>query len=119
MTNIYTYFYYHVWKVSARDKLDEIRLKRRFLSLGLAFFFSVISFATIYKNFYANEFIWKDKNISFLNSFLFSLGNSFTVSYEFVKPNSEVAFSITILQTTITFIFVSIILATSIPQPKN
>lgn len=118
-TNIYTYFFYHVWNILKIDESDEHRFKRRFQNLGLAFFFSVISFASIYKNFYSNEFIWKDKNISFLNSYLFSLSNSFTLSYEFVKPNSEVAFSLTILQTTITFIFVSIILTNSIPKPKS
>jgi hypothetical protein len=45
-TNLFTYFYYHVWKTSKVDETE--RNQRRFVNLILAFTYSNVSFAYLY-----------------------------------------------------------------------
>lgn len=116
--NLYTYFYYHTWSSEILNDpyFDTARIKRRFLNLLLAIFYSVFGFAYLYNIPYSTEFMWASKTPNFLHSLWYSLSNSLTASYDQVKPITDVGNSISMIQLIIVFIFVTIIISDSIPQ---
>lgn len=120
VTNIHTYFYYHVWDESAIKSLDsdEHSLRRRFINLLLAISFSNISFAYLYYTYYSSEFNWGISGISSVKGIWFSISNSVAANYNEIAPISDLSNSITMIQLLITFIFLAIIITRSIPQ-KN
>ena len=117
-TNIYTYFYYHIWSEDSFDleKFTIDRVRRRFINLMLAIGYSDLCFAYLYKLPYVNEFHWTQGNISFVKSIWFSISNSLAANYEGVSPLSDLGNSVAMIQLIITFIFITIILGKSIPQ---
>ena len=121
LCNLYTYFYYHIWVDDAlnTEKFDIDRIRRRFVSLILAVCYSDLCFAYLYKIPYANIFEWSENKPTFLKSIWFSISNSLAANYEAVKPLSDFANSVTMIQLVITFIFVTIILSKSIPITKS
>lgn len=121
ITNVYTYFLHHIWKDSALDTgaFEKDRIRRRFVNLILAVGFSDFCFAYLYKFPYFNEFNWPQEKIYFLKSVWFSISNSLAANYDSVKPLTDIANNITMLQLIITFIFITIILGKSIPQTSS
>lgn len=117
-TNIYTYFYYHLWSSRVlKDKHFNIdRIKRRFLSLMLAIFYSIFGFAYLYKVPYVTEFSWYCSEPTIIRSLLFSIYNSFAANYDRVKPATDTGFMLTIVQLLMMFVFLTIIISNSIPQ---
>jgi hypothetical protein len=113
-TNLFTYFYYHVW---TSNKIEETeRNQRRFINLILAFAYSNVSFAYLYSLPFNSSFSITtgfDGHFSFL---LFSSYNSLFSDYNFITVADLTGSIITVLQLTITFIFASIILSKSIPE---
>lgn len=116
--NLYTYFYYHTWSSKIlRDKhFNTDRIKHRFVNLLQAIFYSIFGFAYLYHQPYSSEFIWNGGDPSVMHSIMFSLSNSLTASYDQVKPSTEIAYFITIIQLLMIFIFLTIIISGSIPQ---
>ena len=121
LTNIYTYFYYHIWKEESLnpDNFSIDRARRRFISLLLSIGFSNLCFAYLYRLPYLSEFKWSNDIPLNMKSIWFSYANSITADYEYVKPATELGINLTITQLIISFIFLTIILAKSIPQTSS
>lgn len=119
-SNIYTYFYYHIWtKDLEKGNFDIVRIKRRFLNLMLAVFFNGFCFAYFFAVPFLSNFSWPENVSPIKHSILFSFSNSITANYDIVKPITEIGNSLLIIETFITFIFLTIILSNTIPQIKN
>ena len=121
LTNIYTYFYYHIWTEEAlnTENFAIDRIRRRFINLMLAVGYSDLCFAYLYKLPYVKELQWSDNSITFLKSIWYSISNSLAANYEGVSASSDLGNSIAMTQLIITFIFVTIILGKSIPQTNS
>lgn len=115
-TNIYTYFYYHIWTDDALNTsgYDNDKIRRRFVNLILAVAFSDFCFAYLYRFPYSADF----SNTGTGNSIWFSVSNSLAANYDAIKPTTDLGNSIAMSQLILTFIFVTIIISRSIPQ-KN
>ncbi len=117
LTNIYSYFYYHNWDDEAftATSFDIDRIRRRFVNLFLAISYSNLSFAYLYNKVYSSEFQWSDKVITDSKSIWFSISNSLAANYGAVAPLSDLGNSIAMIQLSITFVFVTIILSKAFP----
>jgi hypothetical protein len=120
ITNLYSYFYHHIWSDEAIENaiISADRARRRFFLLMLSFSYSVFCFAYLYRHPYNRNFKWEG-NTTKLKSIWFSISNSLGSNYDLVKPMSEFGHSITIIQLVLTFMFVSIIISKSIPEIKK
>lgn len=119
-TNIYTYFYYHVWdKDSLHTDLKIDRVRRRFLNLLLSVGFSNFCFAYLYRFSYYDHFKWIGKSEHSLSAVWFSMANSLTSNYEFVVPKTQFGNELALMQLFLSFMFFTIILAKSIPQTSS
>lgn len=120
-SNLYTYFYYHIWhNDTANDQYNSPeRIRRRFINLLTSIGFSNMCFAYLYRLPYLAEFEWSEKIPLTTKSIWFSFANSLTANYEFVKPISKVGVDLTITQLIISFIFLTMILGNSIPKTNN
>ena len=120
-SNLYTYFYYHVWSKEAMNTEDfEIdRIRRRFVTLMLSIGFSNVCFAFLFRIVYLSDFDWSDKIPLNTKALWFSFANSLTANYEYVKPITQSGAEITLTQLIVSFIFLTIILGKSIPQTKS
>lgn len=117
-TNIYTYFYYHVWVDSTSQSITYERNIRRFVNLILAYSFSNYCYGYLYAVPFYNDMTWGllpviDKDH---NALLFSIANSLTSSVAGVATNTTIGNFISVSQVSLSFIFISIILSKSIPQ---
>lgn len=120
ISNIYTYFYYHTWTKDLKKRHFGLkRIKRRFLNLMLAFTFNIFSFAYLFVLPFSNNFEWSRTDYLSLDSLLFSIANSLTVDYVYVVASTNTGHILVLLETLTTFIFLTIILSSSIPQIKN
>ncbi|MHC5202165.1 hypothetical protein [Myroides sp. LJL119] len=118
--NLYTYFYYHIWKdENMLDTMDLERIKSRFINLMLSIAFSNVCFAYLYKYPYSSSFQWgPNGELGITNSIWYSFANSLTVSYDLIKPLDATGFNIATLQVIVSFVFLTIILSNSIPKIK-
>lgn len=114
-TNVYTYFYFHLWDELAmrQTALAIDRLRRRFVNLFQAFAFSIFAYAYLYDVPYAWAFDWKGSSDA-LTAIYFSAGNAFTVTYGDVVPTAGAAKILAVSQLAMTFLFVIVILARTI-----
>jgi len=121
VTNIYSYFYHHIWKkeVLNTDGFEIDRIRRRFITLILAVGYSNFCFAYLYRHPYSTYFTWNDNKLSAVKSMWYSISNSLAANYNFVLPNSDFANSVSMIQLLVTFVFVTIILGKSIPQTNS
>lgn len=113
-TNLFTYFYYHVWTTFKLN--DTERNQRRFINLILAFAFSNVCFAYLYSLPFSTFFKVNSGFEGRLSYFLFSSYNSLFSDYNFIAPIDMTGSILTLIQLSITFIFVSIVLTKSIPE---
>jgi hypothetical protein len=120
ITNLYSYFYHHIWSDNAisLNLTSPDRARRRFFLLLLAIGYSIFCFSYLYKLPYINEFCWSG-DATFTKSLWFSVSSSFAANYETVKPLSELGNSISMIELVITFIFVTIIISKTIPEVKK
>ena len=121
ISNLYTYFYYHVWKEESLnpDNFSIDRVRRRFITLMISIGFSNLCFAYLFRLPYVSDFKWSNDLPLNIKSLWFSYANSITASYEYVKPITETGINLTISQLIISFIFLTIILGKSIPQTSS
>lgn len=120
LSNLFGYFYYHVWK--HEDKPFTIRReRRRFLSFMLSFFFSIFAFAYLFDIQFADDILLKatDCGTSMGSAIMASLANAFTLTYDWNKPLTQAGYNVMTSQVVYSFIFLVIIIANSIPGPKN
>ena len=119
-TNVFTYYYYHVWDEDAlKSKGDFDSIKRRFFNLLLAIAYSEFCFAYLYTHQFLLDFKFNDSTSYILQSFWFSISNSLAANYDNVKIESQVGYSITMIQLIVTFAFITIILSNSIPETEE
>lgn len=114
ISNLHTYFYRHLWIAPYSNKPKNIR--RRFISLTTSFVFSNLSFYYLYLIPYAEHFKVAKDTTKELSFFIYSIYNSIFGSYNFVEPIGNYGAILALVQLSITFIFISIILSNSIPQ---
>ncbi|MBW3518060.1 hypothetical protein [Flavobacterium sp. NKUCC04_CG] len=120
-SNLYTYFYYHIWhNDTANNQFNTPeRIRRRFINLLTSIGFSNLCFAYLYRLPYLSEFEWSEKIPLTTKAIWFSFANSLTANYEFVKPITKIGVELTITQLLISFIFLTMILGNSIPKTNN
>jgi len=111
--NLFTYFYYHTWKVD--DEISVEKYHRRLISLMTASLFSVLGYAYLYAVPFKYMLSWSTHNVGF-DAFIFSLANSFFVDYINVKATSPFSIGLSYSQLVSTFVFVTVILSTSLAQ---
>lgn len=118
ISNIYTYFYYHIWKDDSNNNIHNTsdRTRRRFITLLTSIGFSNLSFAYLFRFPYINNFQWKDDIPKNIQSIWYSCANSLTANYEYVKPITKIGTELTITQLIISFIFLTMILGNSTPS---
>ena len=120
ITNIYTYFYYHTWtKDLAKPFYNLDRIKRRFLNLILSIGYNIVSFAYLFAQPYFEHFEWNKGYSTLQDSILFSISNSLSISSIGVESLDQFGYHVSIIETLISFIFLTIILGSSIPQTKT
>lgn len=121
ISNIYTYFYYHVWcNDTANDQYNTpVRIRRRFINLITSIGFSNVCFAYLYRFSYLNDFEWSESIPLTTKALWFSFANSLTANYEFVKPITKSGVDLAVTQLIISFIFLTMILGNSIPKANN
>lgn len=119
--NLYTYFYFHIWKDTAlkTDDYTKDRIRRRFINLLLALGFSTICFAYLYQVPYVTDINWGTKIPAPLYSLLFSFSTSLAANYSDVIPKTDSGNIICNLELFTTFIFVTIVLSRSLPQTNS
>ena len=119
-TNIYTYFYHHTWtKDLANPHFDIDRMKRRYLNLMLSIAFNIYTFGYLFAQPFKTNFKWTNDYSTLQESLSFSLANSISSNYQYVNAITETGNKLTLMETIISFIFLTIILSNSIPQPKT
>lgn len=121
VTNIYTYFYYHTWssEILSDSYFDADRIKRRFTTLSLAISYTIFGFAYLYRVPYSNDFSWNNNMPTFFQSLWFSISNSLTANYDQVKPITNFGYSVSMIQLLMMFVFLTIIIGGTIPQPNQ
>lgn len=121
LTNVYTYFYYHIWTDEAlnTENFNMDRIRRRFVTLILAVGYSDLCFAYLYKVPFKHNLEWSGDLTTFTKSAWFSISNSLAANYDAVKPLTDFGYNVSMTQLVITFVFVSIILSKSIPQTNS
>lgn len=120
-TNIYPYFYYHVWnkETSNIENIEIPRTRRRLINLLSSIGLSNLCFAYLYRIPYFSDYSWSKCEPKFMESLWFSISNSISGNYDLVKPLTDFGYSITMVQLCITFIFIAMVLGNSIPQAKS
>lgn len=111
--NAFTYFYCHVWH-PPYDASEE-NMRSRFVSFVLSFCFSVLSFGYLYALPFASGLQFSDVDAS-LGGIMFSVARSIFADISSVTPVSVGAQILSLTESVVTFVFISIILASSIPQ---
>lgn len=117
VTNVYSYFYHHIWSDDAYNavNLGADRARRRFMLLMLSVAYSDFCFAYLYYLPYNSSFTWTN-GASFTKAIWFSVSNSLAANYSVVTILSDIGNTIAMVQLILTFIFVTIIISRSIPQ---
>lgn len=120
-TNLYTYFYYHVWSnnIQKGKHFDVDRIKRRFLNLMCAITFHFIGFAYLFNVPYKSDFTWSNGIANGEHALLYSISNSFTRSYDVIAPHNSFGNNVAMIEVISAFVFLTIIVSTSVPQIKN
>lgn len=120
-SNLYTYFYYHIWIPEAlnTENFEIDRIRRRFITLMLSIGFSNLCFAFLVRYPYLTDFQWSENIPLNIKATWFSFANSLTANYEYVKPITKDGVEITITQLIVSFIFLTLILGKSIPQTNS
>lgn len=117
VANLFSFFYYLVWKQYPTNHVnDPSRGRRRFIHLIIALFFSNVCFAYLYSVPYKEYFVWQSHGANFWDAMQFSISNSIAGNYTYVEPLYGIASSLCMIQFLITFLFVSILLSRSIPE---
>lgn len=119
ISNLYTFIYYLIWKKNGVNQPNIERLQRRFLKVILAIFFSDLCFAYLYDCIYFFDMDWSNSKSNPLSALWFSISNSVAGNYDQVKPLSNVGYNVSMIQFTLTFIFIAVILNRAIPQTEK
>lgn len=122
-TNLYTYFYHHIWKEdkgTEQKTKDEIfqRRKRRFINLLQAVGFNILTFGYLIAMPFSSNFEWEKGYSTFEDSVFFSLSQTLTIDYCPVESINRCASQLITIETFVSFIFLTIVLSTSVPEKE-
>jgi len=114
-TNLYTYFYYHVWGDSRfKNTITREKVKLRFFKSILAFAFYVVCFAYMYDVVYPHSTNFRGGSpIDFLS---FSLCTALVTSLGDYSITGSSGMMLYTLQVLNTFFFVNMIISQTIPS---
>lgn len=117
LTNLSTYFFYHVWDERNYDdsKRNSTTIRKRMVSLILSYLYSVLLFAYIYGVLFSSYFHSSVKS-DFLQYILFSFTNSIFNSNNLLTSRDIVGYFLMGLQQFITLIYMTIIFARSVGE---
>lgn len=121
ITNLTTYFYYHIWSVDAilNRNIGVNRSRRRFINFFISLFYMIICYAYIYDVLLQKSFQVNSEIPTYVISLLYSVSNSFAKSYSSMIAIDELGVVVSLSQTVIMFVFISIILVRSFPQVNS
>jgi hypothetical protein len=120
VSNVFTYFYYHLWYDDALLETHQTvhRVRRRFINLIISVIFMIGCYAYFYLIFIPDYFT-TDKNNEIVVSILNSICKSFAIDFDDIKAKTTLGAIIEISQVVNTFIFITILLAKSLPKANQ
>ena len=122
ISNVFTYFYYHLWcdDVILGRYQNIHRVRRRFINFFVSFIFMVLCYSYLYITMIPEHFTLVNEGSDKIGiSILSSIGNSFAIDVDYLKNNSDHSKLIEMSQTLNTFLFLTILLSTSLPKAKQ
>ena len=121
IANIFTYFWHHLWlpRAPAYAADNPHRERRRFLNLLSAMAFSMATYAFFYSRVFTNSFDWPHDIVAPVAALTFSVGNALTGATGDLHPKTSAAYLLMTSQLVMTFVFVAMLLSTSIPLQKH
>lgn len=119
--NLFTYFWHHVWlPITPAHAVDNAyRERRRFLNLLSAVAFSMMTYAYLYHRVFPTHFDWPRDIPSIVAALMFSVGNALTGATGDLRAKTAAAYVLMSSQLIMTFVFVAVLLNTSIPGQKR
>lgn len=115
-SNLFTYFYYHVWGSNYRQRVDRESFNRKFLNAMLAISYYLACYAYLYNIHFSAEISWPDNLIDSTNAIYLSVTNAFTLTYGGFSPLTQEIRVVFMSQLINTFLFFTIIISNSIPN---
>lgn len=118
-SNLFTYFYHHVWGngFALSDDVDSQR--RRYVNFLLSLAFYIACYAYLYQHQYMAEIAWPDDLVDTTNAIYLSIANAFTLTYGGFSPLSQTARVLFASELINTFFFFTIIIVNSIPSGRS
>lgn len=113
-TNVFTYFYHHVWR-PPHDPSEENR-RSRFVSLMLAMAYNAACYAYLYDVPFAREFVLTGAVGSTTASLMLGVARSLLIDFPPLAPATPSGYGLALSQTFVVFLFITIVLSASIPQ---
>lgn len=118
-SNLFTYFYYHVWKSGFAQRNDIGSQRRRYVSFLLSIGFYLACYAYLYQYQYTQHISWPGGVVDTTNAFYLSIANAFTLTYGGFSPLSQTARVVFASELINTFFFFTIIVVNSVPTGHN
>lgn len=118
-SNLFTYFYYHVWGSGYRQRNDRNTLNRKFLNFLLAILFYLLCYAYLYQFHYSDMIQWPDSVVDGPNSLYLSVSNAFTLTYGGFMPLTQEIRLIFLSELLNTFLFFTVIISNSVPDHSD
>ncbi len=115
-TNLFTYFYYHVWGSKYQKRTDRDTLNRKFLNAILAISFYIFCYAYLFQIHYSHMIKWPDDLIDSTNAIYLSVANAFTLTYGGFSPLTQKIRIVFMSELITTFLFFTVIITNSIPN---
>lgn len=119
VSNLFTYFYYHVWGSGFALRGDIHSQRRRFVNFLLSMGFYLACYAYLYQFHYAADIGWPDNLIDTTNAIYLSIANAFTLTYGGFSPLNQTARIIFASELINTFFFFVIIIVNSVPSNRD
>lgn len=121
ISNVYTYFYYHLWSIDAlkENHLTVNRVRRRFINLFISIFYMMLCYVYLYYAMTPEHFLVSSKgdwSNEYIVYFISSITKSFAIDFEDLKASDQTGTLIEISQVINMFIFITLILAKSLPK---
>ena len=115
-SNLFIYFYYHVWGSKYNQRTDRATLNRKLLNYLLAISFYLACYAYLYQFHFFEMIKWPDNLIDTTNAIYLSVANAFTLTYGGFAPLTQEARVIFMTELMNTFLFFTIIVSNSVPN---
>ncbi len=115
-SNLFTYFYYHVWGSRYSQRVDRETLNRKFLNSLLAIAYYLFCYAYLYEIHYRDLIVWPEGVVDFTNSMYLSIANAFTLTYGDFSPKDKDIRFVFVSELVNTFLFFTVIINNSIPN---